>query len=167
MSSSWAALPSVHGVSRHPRISIAVQRVSQSLGHSSANKNEPDGSFPERTKCTKPRRPRPSAAGKRVSPRPAWLTERPAVRVRKDLAAFFEFFTPLHFCVDNPEVLRSGGSSGVAGIFTFMSRTLFAVRHRREFSDFLPAARRCGGGAGEVPTRGLQPLLADRLASGR
>src|ERR1035438_3998735 len=102
MSSSWAALPSVHGVSRHPRISIAVQRVSQSLGHSSANKNEPDGSFPERTKCTKPRRPRPSAAGKRVSPRPAWLTERPAVRVRKDLADFFEFFTPLHFCVARP-----------------------------------------------------------------
>ena len=33
--------------------------------------------------------------GKRVSPRPAWLTERPAGRVRKDLAAFFEFFTPL------------------------------------------------------------------------
>src|ERR1022692_5133323 len=32
-----------------------------------ADKNEPDGSFPERTKCTKPRRPRPSAAGKRVS----------------------------------------------------------------------------------------------------
>src|ERR1022692_2311591 len=28
-----------------------------------ADKNEPDGSFPERTKCTKPRRPRPSAAG--------------------------------------------------------------------------------------------------------
>ena len=27
------------------------------------DKNEPDGSFPERTKCTKPRRPRPSAAG--------------------------------------------------------------------------------------------------------
>jgi RNA polymerase sigma-70 factor (ECF subfamily) len=67
-----------------------------------ADKNEPDGSFPERTKCTKPRRPRPSAAGKRVSPRPAWLTERPAVRVRKDLAAFFEFFTPLHFCVARP-----------------------------------------------------------------
>ena len=70
-----------------------------------ADKNEPDGSFPERTKCTKPRRPRPSAAGKRVSPRPAWLTERPAVRVRKDLAAFFEFFTPLHFCVARPAQL--------------------------------------------------------------
>src|ERR1035438_3603340 len=71
-----------------------------------ADKNEPDGSFPERTKCTKPRRPRPSAAGKRVSPRPAWLTERPAVRVRKDLAAFFEFFTPLHFCVARPHRRR-------------------------------------------------------------
>src|ERR1035438_6704205 len=34
-----------------------------------ADKNEPDGSFPERTKRKKPRRPRPSAAGKRVSPR--------------------------------------------------------------------------------------------------
>src|SRR5208283_5767527 len=56
-------------------------------------------SFPERTKCTKARRPRPPAAGKRVSPRPAWLTERPEARVRKDLAAFFEFFTPLYFCV--------------------------------------------------------------------
>src|ERR1035438_3214937 len=70
-----------------------------------ADKNEPDGSFPERTKRKKPRRPRPSAAGKRVSPRPAWLTERPAVRVRKDLAAFFEFFTPLHFCVARPAQL--------------------------------------------------------------
>jgi len=49
-----------------------------------------------------PRHPRPSAAAKRVSPRPAWLTERPAIRVRKDLAAFFEFFTPLH-CVARPQ----------------------------------------------------------------
>jgi hypothetical protein len=46
--------------------------------------------------------PRQSATRKRVSPRPAWLAERPEVRVRKDLAAFFEFFTPLHFCVAHP-----------------------------------------------------------------
>jgi hypothetical protein len=31
---------------------------------------------------------------------------------------------------DNAEVLRSGGSSGVAGISTFMSRTHFAVSYR-------------------------------------
>ena len=29
---------------------------------------------------------------------------------------------------DNPEVLRSGGSSGVAGISTFMSRTQLGQR---------------------------------------
>jgi hypothetical protein len=29
---------------------------------------------------------------------------------------------------DNPEVLRSGGSSGVAGISTFMSRTQMGQR---------------------------------------
>jgi hypothetical protein len=33
-----------------------------------------------------------------------------------------------HMNADNPEVLRSGGSSGVAGISTFMSRTQLGQR---------------------------------------
>src|ERR1035438_2100477 len=60
-----------------------------------ADKNEPDGSLPERTKCTKPRRPRQSAAGKRVSP-----------RTQAHLAA------DERRCTRITEVLRSG----VAGI---------------------------------------------------
>jgi hypothetical protein len=67
-----------------------------------ADKNKQDGSFPEADEVYKAAAPRQSAARKRVSPRPAWLAERPEVRVRKDLAAFFEFFTPLHFCVAHP-----------------------------------------------------------------
>src|ERR1017187_4110412 len=68
-----------------------------------ADKNKQDGSFPEADEVYKAAAPRQSAARKRVSPRPAWLAERPEVRVRKDLAAFFEFFTPLHFCVAHPQ----------------------------------------------------------------
>src|ERR1022692_4567760 len=68
-----------------------------------ADKNKQDGSFPEADEVYKAAAPRQSAARKRVSPRPAWLAERPDVRVRKDLAAFFEFFTPLHFCVAHPQ----------------------------------------------------------------
>ena len=45
--------------------------------------------FPEDTKRTKPRRPRPSAAGNRVSPRPARMAERPALAY-----PYGEFFTP-------------------------------------------------------------------------
>src|ERR1022692_4519374 len=67
-----------------------------------ADKNKQDGSFPEADEVYKAAAPRQSAARKRVSPRPAWLAERPEVRVSKDLAAFFEFFTPLHFCVAHP-----------------------------------------------------------------
>src|ERR1017187_7590188 len=68
-----------------------------------ADKNKQDGSFPEADEVYKAAAPRQSAARKRVSPRPAWLAERPEVRGRKDLAAFFEFFTPLHFCVAHPD----------------------------------------------------------------
>src|ERR1022692_345643 len=72
-----------------------------------ADKNKQDGSFPEADEVYKAAAPRQSAARKRVSPRPAWLAERPEVRVRKDLAAFFEFFTPLHFCVAHPAGVRN------------------------------------------------------------
>jgi hypothetical protein len=94
---STSGLSAFIGVHRRPDVLFFrsnAKTKTQYWPPMNADKNEPDGSFPERTKCTKPRRPRPSAAGKRVSARPAWLTERPAVRVRKDLAAFFEFFTP-------------------------------------------------------------------------
>jgi hypothetical protein len=67
-----------------------------------ADKNKQDGSFPEADEVYKAAAPSQSAARKRVSPRPAWLAERPEVRVRKDRAPFFEFFTPLHFCVAHP-----------------------------------------------------------------
>src|ERR1035437_2966114 len=67
-----------------------------------ADKNKQDGSFPEADEVYKAAAPRQSAARKRVSPRPEWLAERPEVRVRKDLAAFFEFFTPLHVCIAHP-----------------------------------------------------------------
>jgi hypothetical protein len=56
-----------------------------------ADKNKQDGSFPEADEVYKAAAPRQSAARKRVSPRPAWLAERPEVRVRQDLAAFLSF----------------------------------------------------------------------------
>jgi hypothetical protein len=51
------------------------------------------------------RRPRRSAARKRIPLAPALLAERPEVRVRKDLAAFFEIFTALHFRGTHTEVV--------------------------------------------------------------
>jgi hypothetical protein len=69
-----------------------------------ADKNKQAGSFPEADEVYKAA-PRQSAARKRISPRPARLAEQPEVRVRKGLAAFFEFFTPLHFCVAHPPTL--------------------------------------------------------------
>jgi hypothetical protein len=43
---------------------------------------------------------------------------------------------------DNPEVLRSGGSSGVAGITTFMSRTLLSQKDVPIHSVAIRAAMR-------------------------
>src|ERR1022692_3710397 len=85
------------GPTRKPKPHIGRRRTQMN-----ADKNKQDGSFPEADEVYKAAAPRQSAARKRVSPRPAWLAERPEVRVRKDLAAFFEFFTPLHLCVAPP-----------------------------------------------------------------
>jgi hypothetical protein len=56
-----------------------------------ADKNKQDGSFPEADEVYKAAAPRQSAARKRVFPRPAWLAERPEVRVRKSFSRLSTF----------------------------------------------------------------------------
>src|ERR1039458_7672212 len=95
-----------------------------------ADKNKQDGSFPEADEVYKAAAPRQSAARKRVSPRPAWLAERPEVRVRKDLAAFFEFFTPLHFCVAHPSDGTPRAWCSTRAINRLLSETSVSSRDR-------------------------------------